>query len=231
MEISLPGIGEAPISVCSSPTQEGIFQLVVRKVGNVTTALSKLTPGDTVGVRGPFGSQFPVGDIMKGKDILLICGGIGLVPVRSAIKYIFDNRQDYGRVTILYGVKTPAEILFSDELEEWRKIPGVTVLETVDCCDETWNGNVGMITKLLPMVRVNPRNTIAIVCGPPVMYRFVLAELNGMGMPDESIYVSLERRMKCGIGKCGHCQMNNIYVCQEGPVFKFSEIKDVMEAL
>lgn len=231
VEISLPGIGEAPISVSSSPTQEGIFQMVVRSVGNVTTALKKLQPGDKVGVRGPFGTQFPIHDVMKGKDILLICGGIGLVPVRSAINYIMANRKDYGRITILYGVKSPAEILFMDELEEWRKNPGVTVLETVDCCDETWNGNVGVITKLLPMIRINPKNTVAIVCGPPVMYRFVLSDLNKMGVTDDSIYISLERRMKCGVGKCGHCQMNDVYVCQEGPVFKFTDIKDVMEAI
>ncbi len=231
IEVSLPGIGEAPISVSSSPTQEGVFQLVVRRVGNVTTALGKLQAGDKVGVRGPFGTQFPVHDVMKGKDVLFVCGGIGLVPVRSAIKYIMDNRKDYGRVTILYGMKTPADILFADELEEWRHVPGVTVLETVDCCDDTWSGNVGVITKLLPMVRLNLKNTMTVVCGPPVMYRFVLGELSQMGMPEDSIYISLERRMKCGVGKCGHCQMNDVYVCQEGPVFKHSEIKDVMEAI
>ena len=231
VEVSLPGIGEAPISVSSSPTQTGTFQLVVRKVGNVTTAMSRLHPGDKVGVRGPFGTQFPVHDVMKGKDILFICGGIGLVPVRSAIRYIMDYREDYGKVIILYGMKSPAERLFANELEEWSKIPGVEVMETVDNPDENWQGNVGVITTLIPKVNVDSDQTIAVICGPPVMYRFVLEELQKLNVPDNSIYLSLERRMKCGVGKCGHCQMNEIYVCQEGPVFKYSDIKDVMEAI
>ncbi|MDA8211279.1 MAG: FAD/NAD(P)-binding protein [Clostridia bacterium] len=231
LEISVPGIGEAPISISSSPTQAGIFQMVVRRVGNVTTALSKLGPGDKVGVRGPFGTKFPVDEVMKGKDILLVCGGIGLVPVRSAINYILDNRRDYGRLTILYGVKTPADRLFAEELAQWKATPEVTVLETVDRGDEAWDGHVGVITTLLPLVQINPAQTIAVICGPPVMYRFVLKELAKMAMEDESIFVSLERRMKCGVGKCGHCQMNDLYVCQKGPVFKYSEIKEVMEAI
>lgn len=231
VEISLPGMGEAPISVSSSPTQTGIFQMVVRKVGNVTTAMSKLSPGDKMGVRGPFGSTFPVHDEMKGKDVLIICGGIGLVPVRSAINFIVDHREDYGRVTILYGMKKPSDRLFADDLEAWRKVPGFEVLETVDCADNQWNGHVGVITTLIPLVNVQPNNSVAIVCGPPVMYRFVLNELHTMNLPEENIYVSLERRMKCGVGKCGHCQMNDIYVCQEGPVFKYSDIKEVMEAI
>lgn len=231
LEISLPGIGEAPISISSSPTQAGIFQMVVRRVGNVTTALSKLEPGDKVGVRGPFGTKFPVDTAMKGQDILLVCGGIGLVPVRSAINYILDNRRDYGRLTILYGVKSPSDRLFGDELARWKALPGVTVLETVDHSDEHWDGHVGLITTLLPKADVNPAQTVAVICGPPVMYRFVLQELEKIGFKDESIFVSLERRMKCGVGKCGHCQMNDIYVCQKGPVFNYSDIKEVMEAI
>ncbi len=231
VEISLPGIGEAPISVSSSPTQTGTFQIVVRAVGNVTTAMSRLKPGDHVGVRGPFGSQFPVHDVMKGKDILIICGGIGLVPIRSAINFILDNRDDYGAMTILYGMKKPKDQLFATELEEWSKLPGVQVLQTVDCYDESWKGNVGVITTLLSLIKLNSESTVAVVCGPPVMYPFVLKDLETMGMTAESIYVSLERRMKCGVGKCGHCQMNEIYVCQEGPVFKYSDIKEVMEAI
>ncbi|MHB1682217.1 MAG: 4Fe-4S dicluster domain-containing protein [Bacilli bacterium] len=231
VEISLPGLGEAPISVSSSPTQTGTFQMVVRNVGNLTDALSRLTVGDKIGVRGPFGSEFPVHDAMKGKDILLICGGIGLVPVRSAINFVLDNREDYGHMTILYGAKTPTDRIFADEQENWSQYANVTVLETVDDPDAGWHGHVGRITALLPLVRVVPANTIAIVCGPPVMYRFVLEELKKMGMADNSIYLSLERRMKCGVGKCGHCQMNGVYVCQEGPVFLYSTIREVMEAI
>jgi len=168
---------------------------------------------------------------MKGKDILLICGGIGLVPVRSAINYIMDNRRDYGQVTILAGFKNPSDRLFTEELAQWRALPDVTVLETVDKADANWDGQVGLITTLLPRIQINPENTLSIVCGPPVMYKFVLAELHKLGMSDEEIYLSLERRMKCGVGKCGHCQMNDVYVCQEGPVFKYADIKDVMEAI
>ncbi len=231
VEISLPGFGEAPISISSSPTQTGTFQMVVRNVGNLTNAMSKLAAGDPIGVRGPFGSEFPVHDVMKGKDVLLICGGIGLVPVRSAINYILDNREDYGQMTILYGAKTPAERIFADEQQDWSTRDRVTVLETVDDPDESWHGHVGRITTLLPLVRVASENTVAIVCGPPVMYRFVLEELKKMGLSDDSIYLSLERRMKCGVGKCGHCQMNGVYVCQEGPVFQYADIREVMEAI
>ncbi len=231
VEISLPGFGEAPISVSSSPSQAGTFQMVVRNAGNLTNALGQLTAGDRIGVRGPFGSEFPVHDVMKGKDILLICGGIGLVPVRSAINYILDNREDYGHMTILYGAKTPGERIFADEQQDWRKRDRVTVLETVDEPDASWHGHVGRITALLPLIRIVPENTIAVVCGPPVMYRFVLKELKTMGLADTSIYLSLERRMKCGVGKCGHCQMNGVYVCQEGPVFQYSAIREVMEAI
>lgn len=231
VEVSLPGIGEAPISISSSPTQRGIFQMVVRTVGNVSGALAKLNVGDKIGIRGPFGSTFPVYDAMKNKDALFVCGGIGLVPVRSAINYILANRKDYGHLTILFGVKTPGDRLFRTELEQWRETPGVTLLETVDIPDESWHGNVGVITTLLPQIKIDPFNTVAVICGPPVMYRFVLAGFHQMGMNDEDIFVSLERRMKCGVGKCGHCQMNDVYVCQEGPVFRYADIKDVMEAI
>ncbi len=231
VEVSIPGIGEAPISISSSPTREGSFEMVVRNVGNVSNAMHQLKAGDKVGIRGPFGTTFPVDAEMKGKDILFICGGIGLVPVRAAIQYVLDNRSDYGKVTILFGAKTPSDRLFVDELKEWATAETVTVLDTVDNPDAEWTGNTGVITTLIPQVDVDPTNTVAIVCGPPIMYKFVIIELQGVGLADESIYVSLERHMKCGVGKCGHCQINGIYVCQDGPVFKFSDITDVEEAL
>lgn len=231
VEISVPGIGEAPISVSSSPTREGSFEMVVRNVGNVSKAIHGLKQGEKVGIRGPFGTSFPVAEEMKGKDILFICGGIGLVPVRSAIQYVLDHREDYGRIMIMFGAKTPADRLFVEELEEWRKTENVTLLETVDHRDEKWSGPEGVITTLIPLVKIDPANTVAVVCGPPIMYKFVIIELRDIGLSDDSIYVSLERHMKCGVGKCGHCQINNIYVCQDGPVFKFSDITDVEEAL
>jgi NAD(P)H-flavin reductase len=231
IEVSVPGIGEAPISVSSSPSRKGSFEMVVRDVGNVSGALHRMKAGDRVFVRGPFGTTFPVDGAMKGKDILFICGGIGLVPVRSAIQYVLDNRDDYGRVIILFGAKTPNDRLFVDELDEWKEQKNVTFLDTVDHRNETWAGPEGVITTLIPLVKVNPANTVGIICGPPIMYKFVLVELMRLGLPEDQAYVSLERHMKCGVGKCGHCQINNLYACQDGAVFKFSDITDVEEAL
>lgn len=230
-EVSVFGVGEAPISISSSPTQDGSFQMVVRKAGNVTRAMHSLKPGDKVGIRGPFGTHFPVDGEMKGKDIVFICGGLGLVPVRSAINYVLHHRGDYGDVTILFGTKSPAERLFVDEVKEWISKGNVTYVETVDRGDEQWTGNVGVITTLMTDMAVDPRKTVAIICGPPVMYKFAIVSLYKMGMVDKNIYVSLERNMKCGVGKCGHCQMDGLYVCQDGPVFKYADLAEVQEAI
>ena len=231
VEVSIPGIGEAPISISSSPTQKGSFQMVVRKVGNVSGAMHALSAGRQVGIRGPFGTHFPVDGEMKGKDILFICGGIGLVPVRSAINYVLDHRDDYGHVTILFGTKTPADRLFTDEMQRWASAKDVTFMETVDRGDDAWKGNVGVITTLIPKVRLDPARTVAVVCGPPIMYKFVILELDKVGLKADRMYVSLERHMKCGVGKCGHCQVNGLYVCQDGAVFKYSDIASVREAI
>ena len=231
VEVSIPGIGEAPISVSSSPTRKGSFEMFIRNVGNVSQALHGLAAGDKLFIRGPFGTSFPVDDAMKGKDIIFVCGGIGIVPVRSAIQYVLDNRDDYGRVIILFGAKTPRDRLFIEELGKWREDKNVTILETVDHRDESWSGPEGVITTLLPLVKIDKENTIAVVCGPPIMYKFVIVVLLEAGMREDQIYLSLERHMKCGVGKCGHCQVNNIYVCQDGPVFRFSDITDIEEAL
>lgn len=231
VEVSIPGIGEAPISVSSSPTRKGSFEMVVRKVGNVSEAMHGLAAGDKLFIRGPFGSSFPVDEAMKGKDIIFVCGGIGIVPVRSAIQYVLDNRDDYGRVIILFGAKTPRDRLFIEELDKWRIEKNVTFLETVDRRDESWSGPEGVITTLLPLVKVDKDKTIAVICGPPIMYKFVIIVLLDAGLREDQIYLSLERHMKCGVGKCGHCQISNIYVCQDGPVFRFSDITDIEEAL
>ena len=230
VEVSLFGIGEAPISVSSSPTQKGSFELAVRAVGNVTQALHTLNRGATLGIRGPFGQGFPVEE-MKGKDILFVAGGIGLVPLRSLINYVLDNRSHFGRVLVLFGVKTPAEQLFLGELAKWRQSKDMEYWETVDRSDGQWKGNVGVITTLFPKITVDPQKTIAVIVGLPVMYRFAILEAQVKGIPDDQIIVSLERRMKCGVGKCGHCQINHIYVCQEGPVFSYAKIKDLKEAI
>ena len=225
VEVSVFGVGEAPISITSSPSRSnGTFELCVRRAGDVTNVLHRMSPGEIIGVRGPFGQGFPV-ERMRGKDILFAPGGLGLAPLRSLINQVLDERGKYGRVTILYGAKHPSELLFTDELKQWGERGDLDLHITVDRPDEDWKGNVGVITTLFPKVQVYARNTVAITCGPPVMYRFVLMELLGKGIPEGNIYLSLERRMKCGVGKCGHCQINNVYDCQSGPVFAYSDIK------
>ena len=186
--------------------------------------------GGTVWVRGPFGRGFPV-EKFRGKDMLFAPGGLGLAPLRSLINQVLDERAKFGRVIILYGARNPSELLFKNELAEWAKREDIELFVTVDRGDASWTGNTGVITTLFKHVTINPRNTIGVTCGPPVMYRFVLMEFFGKGIPEGNIYLSLERRMKCGIGKCGHCQINNVYACQSGPVFSYSEIKGLEEAL
>jgi NAD(P)H-flavin reductase len=232
VEVSVFGVGEAPISISSSPTKKGTFEICVRKVGSLTTKLQSLKEGDKVGVRGPFGNGFDA-NFLKGKDLLFIAGGLGIAPLRSLFNYVLDNRKDYGKVTLLYGCKEPRELLFSEEMIALANRDDVDFKPTVNWCpeNEVWTGNIGVITTLIPQVDFNPDKTYAIVVGPPVMYKFVLNDLRGRKLPDDHIIVSLERRMKCGVGKCGHCQINEIYVCKDGPVFNYSKIKGIPEAL
>ena len=219
VEISVAGIGEAPISITSSPTMEGGFELVVRNAGNVTKALHQLQTGQKVGIRGAFGSGYPVEEA-KGKDLIFICGGIGLVPQRSFIDYVLDNRADYGKVTVLQGTKCHTQRFFHSELAEWAKRDDIHLLETIDEADNCWSGDVGVVTTLIPKIESELVSSLFFVCGPPIMYKFVLMAIAEDDVPRENIYLNLERKMKCGVGKCGHCQMNHSYVCQDGPVFE-----------
>jgi NAD(P)H-flavin reductase len=230
-EISLYGIGEAPISVSSPPDSTPLFEMGIRQAGSLTAALHKLEVGAKLGVRGPFGTAFPVKTAMKGKDLLFVCAGIGMIPLRSAIKYVLARRKDYGKIYILSGTRTPAFRLFADELAAWGKTEGVELLETVDQPDPGWKGNVGVITTLFPKITFNPKKTVALIVGPPVMYKFALLELKKYDMQYGNIYMSLERKMKCGVGKCGHCQINSLYACQDGPVFRYADIAEVREAI
>jgi len=229
--LSVPGIGEAPTSISSSPDRVDTFELVVRKVGRLTEALHALPVGSPVGIRGPLGTAFPVDSALLGKDLLIICGGIGIVPVRSAIQYVLNRRAEFGSITILYGTRTPADRLFGDEIALWRAMENVSYRETVDRADDVWKGHVGVITTLLPEVTVSAVSTRTIICGPPIMYKFVITGLAARGVPLEHIYVSLERRMRCGVGKCGHCQINGLYACIDGPVFNYATLADVREAI
>jgi len=230
VQVSMFGVGEAPISVSSSPTKRGSFELCVRAVGKFTKAMHKLEAGDEVGIRGPFGKGFPV-RILAGNDLLFVAGGLGIVPLRSLINYVIDNRRDFGKVTILLGCRTPKDMLFGDEVEQWNQRLDVNFSCTVDRADPEWAGNVGLITSLIPGINLVPNRTFAVVVGPPIMYKFVLKELLAKNIPERQIYLSLERHMKCGLGKCGHCQIGGFYCCQEGPVFSYDKIKDVKEAI
>jgi NAD(P)H-flavin reductase/formate hydrogenlyase subunit 6/NADH:ubiquinone oxidoreductase subunit I len=232
VEVSIFGIGEAPISIASPPTKKDTVELCVRKLGNVTTKMHTLKVGDKVGIRGPFGNGFDT-ELLKNKDILFIAGGLGLAPLRSLFNYVLDKRKDYGQVTLLYGCKEPRELLFADELLSLAKRDDVEFKPTVNWCpeNEVWTGNMGVITTLIPQIDFDPEKTYVIVCGPPIMYKFVIADLKSRNVPDDHIIISLERRMKCGVGKCGHCQINQVYVCKDGPVFNYSKIKGVPEAL
>ena len=229
VEVSVAGIGEAPISISSSPTQEG-FEMVVRNAGSLTNAIHGLDVGNKLGIRGPFGSTYPIEEAV-GKDLVFICGGIGLVPQRSFINYALDNRDKYGEITILLGNKGYNDRLFLDELGEWSKRDDVNFAETIDTGHPSWNGNVGVVTTLMPKITSDLSSSLILICGPPIMYKFVLISLEEADAPHENIFVNLERRMKCGVGKCGHCQINEKYACQDGPVFRYSDLATVPEAI
>ena len=230
IEVSIFGFGEAPISISSSPTTMPHFELTVCKTGKLTDKMHCLKEGDKIGIRGPFGNGFNI-DSFKGKDILFICGGIGFAPLKSLIEYTITKRKDFGRLIILFGAKNPSEIIYKEEIKHWQAMRDIEFSMTVDRRDEYWKGKVGVITTLIPPLELDVENTIAAIVGPPIMYKFVVMALKGKRIPDENIYLSLERRMKCGVGKCGHCQINNTYVCQDGPVFHFPQVRKMEEAL
>jgi NAD(P)H-flavin reductase len=231
VEVSVAGIGEAPISISSSPTQAGGFEMVVRNVGVLTNKIHQLKSGDKLGIRGPFGNgQYPVNDA-KGQNLVFICGGIGLVPQRSFINYALANRADYGSISVLIGTKDTSQRFYIDELADWSKSNDINLLETVDVGGDGWKGNVGVVTTLIPKIESEFANASVFICGPPIMYKFVLMSMVEMKVPKDKIFVNLERKMKCGVGKCGHCQINDKYACVDGPVFRCSDLKTVPEAI
>lgn len=225
-QLSLLGIGEAPISITSSPCCRGYLEFTIRAVGKLTCAMHQLKVGDRIYIRGPYGNSFPF-DEVKGKDLYFIAGGIGLPPLRSLINSVFDKREDFGKIKILYGAKTPDELCFKEELKSWRTIADTEVLLTVDNPDEGWEGNVGVVTTLWDKTDITSSGGVAYVCGPPIMIRFVVERLIRTRFKDENIYLSLERYMKCGIGKCGHCNIGARFVCIDGPIFTYSQLKEI----
>jgi len=228
--VEVPGYGEIPISISGSCSQRGMLELCIRKAGLVTGILHRARPGSLVGIRGPFGTHFPL-ERMKGNNVLLIAGGLGLAPLRSAILSVTENRADYDTVHILYGTANPVNLLFDYQYEQWRRVDGVQLSIIVERGDDSWNGPVGRITDLLPSVGDVDRDTYAVVCGPPVMFKFVCNWLSEHGMPMQRMFVSLERRMHCGMGKCCRCNVGSTYTCVSGPVFDYWTVMNLKEAI
>ena len=228
VELSVFGVGEAPFCIAQSPTRSDFIEVTVRRTGSVTNRLHTYQPGDVVGLRGPFGNCFPF-DRAKGKDLIFVGGGIGLPPLRSLINFVLDHRDDYREVHVLYGARTPADRVYKKELAAWGRSDKLSLVETVDRADETWTGHVGVVTKLLKGMSVDTSSTVAFTCGPPVMLTFVVAELVGLGIPSRNIVTTLERYMKCGVGKCGHCCVGQHYICVDGPVYNYDQIQRLPE--
>jgi NAD(P)H-flavin reductase len=221
------GIGEVAISMSGDPARNGAFVHTVRDVGLVSGAIARLTAGSVVGVRGPFGTPWPA-TAAEGSDVMIVAGGLGLAPLRPAIYQVLANRSRYGHVVILYGTRTPSEILFRAELERWRRGLDIELMVTVDRADASWHGDVGVVPKLIARAGFDPDHTVAMVCGPEVMMRFTASALLGAGVPSARIYLSMERNMKCAIGLCGHCQFGPDFVCKDGPVMRYDRIVDIL---
>ncbi|MCL2437955.1 MAG: FAD/NAD(P)-binding protein [Coriobacteriia bacterium] len=230
VELSIFGVGEAPISISSAPSKQGFIELCIRKTGSVTNAIHRMRCGDVVGLRGPFGRGFPF-EKMMGHDVVLVAGGLGIAPLKSLINHIHDERHAFGKVTILLGARNPSEILFRQEFDMWRHRQDFDLIMTVDQPDSVWDGEVGLVTRLFTDLEIDPGNTYGAICGPPVMYPFVVEEMRKKDLNVDRIYVSIERRMKCGIGMCGHCAVGHQYTCIEGPVFSYWEALNLEEAL
>jgi NAD(P)H-flavin reductase len=222
------GNGEVPISISGDPKHPQSLVHTVREVGAVTKAMRALKRGDAVGVRGPFGSSWPVEEAV-GRDVVIVAGGIGLAPLRPAIYAILAKREKYGRVVLMYGTRTPDDILFRRELERWRARLDLSVHVTVDRAMAAWKGSVGVVTTVIPRAHFDPQNLLVMACGPEIMMRFTILELRNRGVPIEQIYVSTERNMKCAIGFCGHCQLGPAFVCKDGPVFRYDKIRQFFE--
>jgi NAD(P)H-flavin reductase len=221
------GVGEIPISISGDPAKRSPLVHTMRAVGIVTKAMRELKPDDVIGVRGPFGSHWPI-EQAEGKDVVIAAGGIGLPPLRSVMYHIISQREKYGKAVLLYGARTPADILYRRELEHWRAHFDLEVYVTVDHATGSWRGSVGLVTRLISRAPFDPQNTIAMVCGPEVMMRFTAAEFEKRGIATENIYISMERNMKCAVGLCGHCQYGPHFVCKDGPVFKYSQVQGLL---
>jgi NAD(P)H-flavin reductase len=232
IELSILGVGEAPFSLPSSPTRPGVVQLGIRRAGTFTGYLfDHVTEGEIVGIRGPLGNGFPI-ERFLGQDMLLVAGGLGMVPLRGLLRYLIDRRHEFGRLTLLYGSRSPDQMLFREELESLRRRGDADIVLTVDSlADQEWSGEVGVVTELLDRVEFDVARTYAVACGPPVFYKFMLETLVQKGFGKDRIYLSLERRMECGIGKCGHCAVGYTFTCLHGPVFSYWDALNLPELI
>ena len=226
VELTVPGLGEAPFTPSSSPAVAEQMELTVMKAGSVTDRLHGLEPGAKLGLRGPYGKGYPMEDFY-GKELLIMGGGVGLAPLRSLLYQVFEDIDKFPRVILLYGSKSPADVIYADQLQEWTKREKFEVLVTVDRGDNGWQGNVGVVTTLLAKVKLNLARTVAVVCGPPVMMKFGPLELMQTGLAKDQLYLSMEKNMSCGLGKCGHCRLGPYYICEDGPVFRYDKIESL----
>jgi len=231
VELTVFGLGEAPFSIVSNPSNRDFFKLCVRDAGNVSGALHRMEEGSKVGIRGPFGNGYFPYQKMKNHNVLLIAGGLGIAPLMSLIKYILHYREEYKRILIIYGAVNPKSILFKYEIQYWNNRGDISICMSVDNPDDKWTGEIGACTKLIPRVNFPAEDTYAVVCGPPIMYKYVIKELEEKKFLPEQIFLSLERRMECGVGKCNHCHIGDKVVCVDGPVFSLWEIENLKEAI
>ena len=223
-EYTVFGVGEATFCISSSPTRRDHFEVALQRAGKVTNAFHRLGVGAEIGFRGPYGNSFPL-DLLKGKNLVFVGGGIGLAPLRSLIWNVIDNRSDYEKIDIIYGARSPADLSFKYDLETWSRDSGLNMVTTIDRAAPDWSGRVGMVPTVLEQVAPSPKNAVAIVCGPPIMIRFTFPALAKLGFTPDQMITTLEKRMKCGIGKCGRCNIGPVFVCKDGPVFSYAEIK------
>ena len=228
-EYSVLGVGEATFCISSSPTRRDHLELAVQRVGQVTNALDRLGEGAEIGFRGPYGNSFPL-DYLQGKSLVFVGGGIGLAPLRSLIWNVIDNRDKYQNIDIIYGARSPADLSFKYDLNAWNEDKTVNMVTTIDRSDDNWKGKVGLVPVVLEEVAPSAKDAVAIVCGPPIMIRFTFPALEKLGFTPEQMLTTLEKRMKCGIGKCGRCNIGNLYVCRDGPVFTFEQIKNFVSS-
>ena len=224
MELAIPGVGEAPFTPSSRPSVKETMEVTIMEAGKVTKKVHELKKGDTVGLRGPYGMGYPLDDF-KGREILVLGGGVGLAPLRSLMYALFERIDDFKKIYFRYGSKTPEDIIYKKQLKEWEKRGDLDYRITVDAGNKSWKGHVGLVTTILEGMKIDPKKGIAVVCGPPIMMKFGTFKLLDLGFREENIFLSMEKNMSCGIGKCGHCRIGTYYACKDGPVFTYDKIK------